>query len=425
MKSNSTSNIVNFSNFSAIITGVVLVFLSFFVAGFSSQNFNFPFFPLETDKDQKTQVDNKSKEIKSQQETKKDRTKQVTGKTLEEKTIEVVEGSNPSVVNISIYRKVNQRRQRIPEPFRKYFEIKPKVKPDQKKVKVGGGSGFIVDSSGIIVTNKHVVNHQNVNFKVELSNNKTYQAEVIAKDPLLDLALLKIDAQDLPALPLGNSEKLKVGQTVIAIGNALTEFENTVTRGIISGIGREIRAGGVNGNVKVIDKAIQTDAAINPGNSGGPLLNLKGEVIGINTAVSRQGQLVGFAIPINQVKSTINSVVENGKIVRPWLGVRYVQITPRIAELNNLQVDYGALVIRGDRRGKLAVVPGSPADKAGLKENDIILEVNGKKLKGSTTLRTMISKLEVGDIAKLKVLHNGEEKTINVKLGKMPTNNLK
>ncbi|MFB6182117.1 MAG: S1C family serine protease [Candidatus Magasanikbacteria bacterium] len=425
MQSNITSKSKPLSVFLSVVIGLALVGISFFIAGYSNQNFSFPFFDLgekKTRSSDKVQTGKQAKEEISKHSSKETGAQQdnIGVPTLEEATISVVEDSNPAVVNISIYREVSQRRQRIPEPFRKYFEIQPQPKPEQEKIKVGGGSGFIVDSSGVIVTNKHVVNHRAVSYKVELANGNTYDAKVIAKDPLLDLAIMKIEENNLPTLELGDSDKLKVGQTVIAIGNALSEFENTVTRGIVSGIGRKIQAGGLNGEVKVIDKAIQTDAAINPGNSGGPLLNLKGEVVGINTAVSEQGQAVGFAIPINQVKSTINSVIKNGKIVRPWLGVRYLQINPRIAEMNNLKVGYGALVIRGDSRGDLAVVPGSPADKAGLEENDIILEVNGEKLKGGNTLRTMISKQKVGEKIELTILQDGEKKQVTVELGKMP-----
>ncbi|MFB6225784.1 MAG: S1C family serine protease [Candidatus Paceibacteria bacterium] len=405
------------SSFLLVVLALGLVLSSFLLAGYSNQNFSFPFFDLDKKEPQRKQQIEKPKDKQASLEE-----DSVSRKTLQQATIDVVQESNPAVVNISILRDASYSRQRIPEPFRRYFEIERRPKPDQEQVKVGGGSGFIVDSSGVIVTNKHVVNHRDVSYKVELASGDSYSAEVIAKDPLLDLALMKIDTdKKLPTLSLGDSEKLQRGETVIAIGNALSEFENTVTRGIVSGIGRRIKAGGSQGRVRVIDKAIQTDAAINPGNSGGPLLNLDGEVVGINTAVSQQGQSVGFAIPINQAKSTIKSVINEGKIVRPWLGIRYIQINPRIAQLNNLERDYGALIIRGDSREELAVIPGSPADKAGLEENDIILEVNGKKLKGSTTLRTMISKQEVGSEIELKVLHEGEIKNINVTLEEMPS----
>lgn len=345
--------------------------------------------------------------------------------TLEEATIDVVEASNPAVVNISIYQEVGSRRyQQVPAPFNQYFEIRrPQQDEPEKgeKIKVGGGSGFLVSSDGIIVTNKHVVSRNNVEYRIKLANNKEYQAEVLARDPIFDVALLKIDGENLPTLNLGNSNKIKIGQTVIAIGNALSEFENTVTRGVVSGVGRKIQAGGQFGEVKVIDKAIQTDAAINPGNSGGPLLNLNGEVIGINTAVSEEGQSVSFAIPINQVKQSIQSVKETGHIVRPWLGVRYLQVTSRIADINKLPVDYGALVVRGSTPDRLAVVPDSPADKVGLEENDIILEVGGKKLNQENQLREIIAQHSVGDVVELKILEDGEEKTVEVKLEEMPS----
>ena len=346
--------------------------------------------------------------------------------TLEEATIDVVDRSNPAVVNISIFKEVSGRQyQDVPPPFDQYFELRRPQQPtpqEGEKIKVGGGSGFLVSSDGIIVTNKHVVSREEAEYKVQLANNKEYDAEVLAKDPIFDVALLKIDGEELPTLNLGNSDNIKIGQTVIAIGNALSEFENTVTRGIISGVGRKIQAsGGRFGEVKVIDKAIQTDAAINPGNSGGPLLNLKGEVIGINTAVSEQGQSVSFAIPINQVKQTVESVKQTGKIVRPWLGVRYLQITPRVSRINQLSVDYGVLIVRGSTPEQLAVIPNSPADQAGLEENDIILEVNGKKLNDENQLREIIAQHKVGETIQLKVLDQGEEETIEVELEEMPS----
>ncbi|RLB87157.1 MAG: hypothetical protein DRH10_09570, partial [Deltaproteobacteria bacterium] len=225
-----------------------------------------------------------------------------------------------------------------------------------------------------------------------------------------------IEAKNLPTLELGDSDKIEIGQTVIAIGNALGEFRNTVTKGVISGIGRTITAGDSRGRSEMIESAIQTDAAINPGNSGGPIVNLAGQVIGINTAISSQGQLLGFAIPINEAKRVINSVEKYGKIVRPFLGVRYILNNPEFAKKNQLKVDYGAIIVRGETVKDFAVIPGSPADKAGLQENDIILEVNGTKIERGNSLAKLLSKYAPGDEVTLKVLSKGKEKEVKVKL---------
>jgi S1-C subfamily serine protease len=218
---------------------------------------------------------------------------------------------------------------------------------------------------------------------------------------------------------LGDSGTLELGQTAIAIGNALGEFRNTVSVGVISGLSRTVTAsGGLGTGTETISGVIQTDAAINPGNSGGPLLNLQGRVIGINTAIAQGAQNIGFAIPINQAKRDINSVKTTGEIQVPFLGVRYLTVTPDIAQQQKLPVDYGALV-RGSDQGP-AVTPGSPADKAGIQAEDIILEINGKKLDQSNTLGNIISQLNVGDTITLKVNRGGKELTLTMTLSKRP-----
>lgn len=348
----------------------------------------------------------------------------------ENTVINVVKKTNPAVVSIEISQEVSAN---LPQPsfFDDFFGFTlPPPAPEQnpksgKKEettlrRVGGGSGFLIQADGLIVTNKHVVNNEKAVYTVVLSDGQKFPATVVAKDPVLDVALLKIDAKDLPTLSLGDSENLQIGQTVIAIGYTLAEFGNTVTKGVVSGIGRRVEAGDGLGGNEVLDEAIQTDAAINPGNSGGPLLDLSGKVVGINTAVSEQGQLVGFAIPINTVKKTIESVQKTGKIVRPWLGVRYIPVTPLLAETNKLSVTYGVLIQRGETQNDLAIIPGSPADKAGLLENDIILEIDGKKLEDKDSLVKEVSKHNVGDEISLKVLSKGKEKQVKVKLGEFP-----
>jgi S1-C subfamily serine protease len=291
--------------------------------------------------------------------------------------------------------------------------------PTEKR-KVGGGSGFIVSADGLIVTNRHVVEDTQATYSVKLNDGRTFDATVLARDPLIDLALIKIDAKNLPAVTLGDSDKLALGQTVIAIGNALGEFQNTVTRGIVSGTHRRIVAGGTASGSEVIEEAIQTDAAINPGNSGGPLIAADGTVVGVNTAVSQQGQSVGFAIPMNIARQTIESVQKTGSIVRPYLGVRYVLIDADLSKKNQLPVDYGALVVRGDQRGELAIVPGSPADKAGIVENDIILEADGQKVDADHPLSGVVIRHKVGDTVSFKLYHKGDTTTVKVTLVEIP-----
>ncbi len=287
--------------------------------------------------------------------------------------------------------------------------------PTQKQT-VGGGSGFFVSADGLIVTNRHVVEDTAATYTVVTSDGKKHDAKVLARDTVIDLALIKIDGTGFPAVTLGDSGTLEIGDSVVAIGNALGEFSNTVTRGIVSGLNRRLVAGGTMAGSEVIDGAIQTDAAINPGNSGGPLLTLDGKVVGVNTAVSQAGQSVGFAIPINMAKRSIDSVKQNGRIVRPYLGVRYSLITPDAAEKNSLPFSYGALVLRGTNPTDLAVIPGSPADKAGITENDIILEADGTKIDADHSLGTIVMGKNVGDKITLKVYHKGETKTVTVTL---------
>lgn len=284
----------------------------------------------------------------------------------------------------------------------------------------GAGTGFIITNDGLIITNKHVVSDENAQYKVVLSDGRSFDAEVKSRDPYLDFAVLKIDAKDLPVVELGDSDQMQIGQWVVAVGNALGKFQNSVTVGVISAKNRQIDATDQNGqNSESLDNLLQTDTAINPGNSGGPLINLKGQVIGINTAVASSAQGIGFAIPINSVKGAIDSIKQTGRIVRPYLGVRYVAITPDIAKQNNLSVEYGAMVVRGSGIAQFAVVPGSPADKAGIVENDIILEINGQKIDENHGLVSLVSQAKVGDEVSLKILSKGNEKTVKVKLEEM------
>jgi serine protease Do len=281
----------------------------------------------------------------------------------------------------------------------------------------GAGTGFIITSDGLILTNKHVVSDTAAAYTVVTQDGKIYDATVQSLDSVNDLAVVKIDARGLTAVELGDSDELKVGQWVIAVGNSLGKFQNSVTAGVVSAKDRKIQASDSNGgSAETLSDLLQTDAAINPGNSGGPLVNLAGQVIGINTAVASEAQGIGFAIPINAAKSAIESIKKTGRIIRPYLGVRYFEITPAVAKQNSLTVDYGALVQRGTNLTDFAVVPGSPADKAGIIENDIITQINGDKIDVNNSLISLVQKYLVGDDIKLKVISKGKEKEVTIKL---------
>src|SRR3989344_2981132 len=341
--------------------------------------------------------------------------------------INVVNKSTPAAVSIAATKEfILQQRSRsgifeefCDDPFFRNFlgpqcdGPSPDSQPQTRKQQVSAGTGFLVSSDGLIVTNKHVVDFDGAEFTVLTSNGGQYSAKVLAKDPFNDLALIKINGDNFPTLPLGDSDKLQIGQTVIAIGNALGEFSNTVSRGVVSGLSRSIVAQAGASSEK-LDQLIQTDAAINPGNSGGPLLNLRGEVVGINTAIAQGAQSVGFAIPVNQIKKAINDVKSFGRIVYPFVGVRYAVITPEIKTARNLSVDYGVLVF--DDSQNPGIVPGSPAEKAGLKEGDILLELNGQKLTVKNDLAQTIQKFKVGERVTLKILREKQNQNIEVVL---------
>jgi serine protease Do len=342
--------------------------------------------------------------------------------------VSAVKKANPAVVSIVISKEVPKYETYVDpnqqaNPFGDLFNFPgfnfnvPQYRQNgTEKKEIGGGSGFFVTDGGLIVTNKHVVEDEKAEYTVFTNDGKKHDAKVVARDPVLDIALIKIEGTGFPYLSLGDSDSLEVGESVIAIGNALGEFRNTVSVGVISGLARSITAGDNSGNRETLDQVIQTDAAINPGNSGGPLLNLSGNVIGVDVAVAQGSQSIGFALPINSVKQAIESVKTTGKIVRPYIGIRYVQVTEELKDKNKLSVDYGILVKRGTTESDLAVIPGSPADKAGIVENDIILEVDGKKLDDKTNFASIIRSKKVGEVISLKILHKGDEKTVSVTL---------
>ncbi len=357
--------------------------------------------------------------------------------TEEEKTIKTVKEVSPSVVNIIISKDVPIMEQYYTNPFGNDFFGWPfgndfkvpqyKQKGTEKK-EVGSGSGFIISKDGMILTNKHVVSETDAEYTVLLNSGDKYPAKVLARDPFFDLAIIKIDQgtsteakkKEFIPVQLGDSSKLQPGQTVIAIGNALGQFQNTVSVGVISGLKRNIVAGGLGGESENLEGIIQTDAAINPGNSGGPLLNLAGQVIGINVARSTSGENIGFSLPINTAKRDIEQVKKTGEIIYPFLGVYYSLITPEISKANNLSVDYGAWVGK-DSQGKdtkKAVFSGSPAEKAGLKRGDIILEFDGKKITKDNPLSKIILNYSPKDKVKVKVLRGKENISLDIVLSK-------
>ncbi len=293
----------------------------------------------------------------------------------------------------------------------------------REKVSEGAGSGIILSNDGVVMTNKHVIPENAKTVSVTTSDGKTYDnVSVTARDPRAnyDIAFLKINGvSNLTPAKLGDSSKMQVGSAVVAIGYALGEFSNTVTSGIISGTGRPITAGDQSGaSSENLTNLFQTDAAINPGNSGGPLVNMNGEVIGINTAVAGDAQNIGFSIPIDDVKAQVGSILGKGKLEIPYLGVRYVMLTEQINKKNNIGSDTGAWLKGGT--DTLAVISGSPADKAGLKEGDVILKVNGKDVNENNPLGSVLGAYKVGDEIEITYLRDGKQQTTKTKLELSP-----
>ncbi|MFA6252495.1 MAG: trypsin-like peptidase domain-containing protein [Candidatus Paceibacterota bacterium] len=326
----------------------------------------------------------------------------------EEAIINAVKNASDSVVSVVIskevpvYKKIDGGSGTY-DPFG-FFDLQiPKYEQNgTEEQEVGQGTGFFVSEDGMILTNKHVAYDLEAEYKIVTNDGKEYKAKILSRDPVQDLAILKIEGTGkFKPLALGSSSSIRVGQTAIAIGNALGEFQNTVSVGVISGLGRTITATDGLTSSETLEDIIQTDTAINKGNSGGPLLNLKGEVVGINTAVSSVGQGLSFAISIDKAKRDIEQVKTTGKISYPFLGIRYVLLDDKIAKLKNLSINYGALIIKGSN-GEKAVTKGSPAEKAGLQEGDILLEINGEKITTSNSLSKVISKYKPGDSISVK-----------------------
>ncbi len=337
--------------------------------------------------------------------------------TEESVTINIVKKYGPSVVTVIGTSNQSQSQQSLPFGFSfpPFFNANPGgpnlSQPSQNQAE-SIGSGFVVTSGGMIVTNKHVVADPTMSYQVVTSDGKKYSVQHIYRDPLNDVALLKIDPNQNPGkkltpLTLGNSSNLQVGQYVVAIGTALGQFRNTVTTGVISGLGRGITAGSpYAGSVEQLNNVIQTDAAINPGNSGGPLFNSSGDVIGVNTAVSQNGQNIGFAIPINVIKNALQNYQKNGQIKRPFLGVSYSMLSKNLAILNNLP--QGAYIQN--------VQTGSPADKAGIQQGDVIVKIDGQAINDTNTLAAVIAKKNVGQTITITIYRNNNTQDLKATL---------
>ena len=321
----------------------------------------------------------------------------------------VVEDVSPSVVTVSVVRSRQIGRIFEIDPFDPFDVFRQRQGQQQPKVQ-DIGSAFVVSRDGLIVTNKHVVSDSDVKYRVITKDDREYEVQKVYRDPTNDVAIIKINAGDLSPITLGDSDKIKVGQMAIAIGTALGEFRNTVTVGVISGLGRGITAGSpFEGYSERLDNVIQTDAAINPGNSGGPLLNSSGQVVGVNVAISSEGQNIGFALPINIVKNLLAEFNRSGgKFERPYIGVRYRMITRDLAL--NYEIPEGAYVQE--------VIEGSPADDAGIVSEDIITKIDGKKVsEDNGGLVKIISDTKIGNKISLEIWRDGDTKTISVTVG--------
>lgn len=322
--------------------------------------------------------------------------------------IDVAEKSNGSVVSIVIEKEVPIYDYDL---FDEFGYLSPRRIPGgTKERQIGSGTGFVVSEDGLLITNKHVASDLDAKYTVIFPDGREYKASVLAQDTLLDIAFMQINSNEtFDPLPLGSSSDIRVGQRVVAIGNALGEFSNTVSTGIVSGLSRDIIASDANGsNPSSINNVIQTDASINFGNSGGPLLDIEGNVIGVNVAVATDAENIGFAIPIDVVKDLLQRYTETGSIDRPVLGIVYISVTESVKEEYDLDVSYGALIIENEN-GESGVLDGSPAQKAGLKEGDVILEVDGKKIDNiENTVFEIIQNKRIGDSVELVVLRDGK-----------------
>lgn len=341
--------------------------------------------------------------------------------------VKAVKKALPAVVSIVVEKHLDA----LISPFDAFGEGYAKTQKKQP-AQVGGGTGFIINKNGTVLTNRHVVEDKTADYIVVLQNKRKLKPEILARDPIHDIAILKINPgesleKSLPVIKMADSAQLELGENVIAIGNALGLFDNTVSTGVVSGLSREIQAqSGLSHEKTKLRCLIQTDAAINPGNSGGPLINLQGEAIGINAAMIFGAENIGFALPINNAKNALKELKEYGRIRLPYLGLRYLPINAELKEQFSLPVSFGALVMSeptipdGIRQ---AVLPNSPASRAGIKEADIILTVNNEKITQKQTINDVLSNCKVGQKMCINVLRGGKQKTLNLTLGERKLKN--
>lgn len=321
----------------------------------------------------------------------------------------------PAVITIVVSKDLPKMEGFQSLPFGMQELILPQKKNNKHQIKIGGGSGFIISKDGYVLTCSHVVKDPTASYTVIVSPEEQYETEVLGKNPIIDVAVLKIKGKKFPFIKLGDSSKVELGETVIAIGNPLGEFDDTLSSGIISGLSRKITAYGRNAQSTSLRGLIQTDAAINPGNSGGPLVDLEGKVIGINTAIVQGSQNIGFAIPINYAKEDIKEIKKYGKIKQPFLGIKYFILDEKIAHVNKIPVNYGAMILR-ERLGEEAIVDDSPADKAGLRAYDILLSCNKEKITKENSLNRILQKHNIGDVVSFEILRDGKKKEIQIEL---------
>ena len=339
------------------------------------------------------------------------------------RVVSTVRSVMPAVVSIVLTKHLEQLEKEYEashkrKSARAHFNI-PADKIDARgMVEVGGGSGFIVDKRGIILTNRHVIEEKEVYYTVITNEGRSYPATLLARDPVDDVAILSIISDhSLPVVKLGDSKEIELGQTVLAFGNALGIFKNTVSMGIVSGLSRAVSARvDPNAPIQEMRGLIQTDAAINPGNSGGPLVNIYGEVLGINAAVVSGAENISFAIPINAASRDLFDVKKYGRIRRPLFGLHYLMLNEDLKEKLQLPVHYGALVAR-EHSMDSAVIADSPAGKAGIRENDIILSWNGKKITPEKSIQDFLETSNVGEVVSLTLLRDGTEESVSVTLG--------
>lgn len=339
--------------------------------------------------------------------------------TMEELVISLARTQSDSVVAVVATKDLPQFERCFISPFPGIQIPNMCETGDTEPQEISAGSGFVAGEN-LVVTNKHVVADPSADYVVVTHDNRRLSAEVLARDPVEDLAILRVTDLGIDPLTLGNSDSVVVGQMAVAVGNALGEFENSFSLGIISGLSRTITASGSAGTEsEVLRKVIQTDAAINPGNSGGPLFNLRGEVIGVNVARAQGADNVGFAVPINRIKRSLEQATTTGKVTFPFLGVRFVIINNDVQETGDLPVNYGALIQSGDS-GEAAITAGSPADKAGLTAGDIILEVQGEKVTEDNPLGDIINHYAVGDTVSVLILRDDRQLVMNITLEERP-----